>query len=391
MQLPSDVIYILDTYRRFGHEAFVVGGPVRDALLGGEPKDYDLTTDATPEETLAIFHDRRVVETGIAHGTLTLVLNGVPYEITTYRIDGEYSDYRHPVGVTFTRSLKEDLARRDFTVNAMAYHPDFGVVDPFDGTLDLSRRLLRAVGEPRRRFEEDALRILRGLRFAAVLGFAIEDETAAAMRALKHLVQNVSVERVLVEVRKLLVGKAADAVLGAYGDILTAAIPELCFSLSTPLPDALDADGRLVALIAYSRLSRSEARALLERLHTDRALRTLSDAVLSVLDMPKETDFDLLMMARRVGYQHARIALIVDDFCRGVTTDTSARLADLSLRGVPVSVSELAIGGADVVALGIRGERVGRLLDEVLTLVMQGKLENEREPLLAALCELAGA
>ncbi len=391
MQLPRDVIYILDTYRRFGHEAFVVGGPVRDALLGGEPKDYDLTTDATPDETLAIFHGQRVVETGIAHGTVTLVLDGIPYEITTYRIDGEYSDHRHPTEVTFTRSLKEDLARRDFTVNAMAYHPDFGVVDPFGGKQDLSSRLLRAVGEPRRRFEEDALRILRGLRFAAVLGFTIEDDTAAAMRALAHLVQNVSVERVLIEMRKLLAGRAADAVLSAYGDILATAIPELCFSSLAPLPDTLDADGRLVALIAYSRLTRSEARALLSRLHTDRALRTLADEVLSVLDMPKETDLDLLMMARRIGYEGARIALTVVDFCRGETTDCAARLAALSLREIPINTADLAISGKDVVALGIRGERVGRLLEEVLTLVMQGKLENERETLLSVLFELAGA
>ena len=391
MQLPQAVLYILDTYARHGHEAFVVGGPVRDALLGGVPKDYDLTTDATPEQTMAIFSQHRVVETGIAHGTVTLVLDATPYEITTYRIDGAYVDHRHPEGVTFTRSLQEDLARRDFTVNAMAYHPARGVVDPFGGRADLAAGVLRAVGEPRRRFTEDALRILRGVRFASVLGFMPEADTARAMRSLSHLLVSVSVERGLVELRKLLCGRAADAVLASYGDVLAAAIPELTYTDLPPLPPSLDADGRLVALIARSHLDRSSARALLERLHTDRALRTLADAVLSVLDCPRATDADLLALARRIGYEHARIASIVGDFVDGTVTDAAARLSALEAAAIPVSVGDLAVGGREVVAMGVRGERVGQLLQTLLTLVMEGRCPNEREVLLRELSRLLEA
>ena len=391
MQLPRNVIYILDTYHQHGREAFVVGGPVRDALLGGKPKDYDLTTDATPDETIEIFHAHRVVQTGIAHGTVPLVLAGAPYEITTYRIDGEYSDHRHPTGVTFTRSLAEDLKRRDFTVNAMAYHPARGVVDLFGGRADLEGRLLRAVGDPTRRFTEDALRILRGLRFAAVLDFSIEAATADAMRALSHLLRTVSVERVVVEVRKLLSGTAADAVLASYGDILHAAIEELSFVDLAPLPESLGADERLVAIIASSRLDRSGARRLLERLHTDRALRSLADAVLSVLDMPRQTDLDLLAIARAIGYEQARIALTIGDFCRRETSDAAERLLRLQARAIPVCVGELAVGGRDVVAMGVRGERVGQLLQTLLTLVMEGRCPNEREVLLRELSRLLEA
>ena len=388
MQLPRAVLYILDAYRRFGREAFVVGGPVRDALLGGVPKDYDLTTDATPEETKEIFRDCRVIETGIAHGTLTIVLDGMPYEVTTYRIDGEYTDHRHPTGVTFTRSLEEDLARRDFTVNAMAYHPDFGIVDPFYGREDLARASLRAVGEPHRRFREDALRILRGLRFAAVLGFTIEEKTAAAMRALAVHLSSVSVERVLVEVRKLLAGASADAVLMQYGDILHTAIPELCFADLPPLSLLPDTEARLVAIAARSDLGRDGARALFERLHTDRALRTLSDDVFLALDMPRETDLDLLYIARRIGYAHAAVALAVGDFCRGEASDAPMRLAALEARGIPTQVGDLAIGGRDVVAMGVRGARVGELLDILLDLVLRGECDNRRDALLLRLSHL---
>ena len=217
----------IERLRAAGHEAWIVGGCVRDVLLGRTPTDYDLTTSALPEETEAVFAGERLIETGLQHGTVTVLLEGVPLEITTYRVDGGYTDARHPDGVTFTRSLREDAARRDFTINAMAYAPGEGLQDFFGGQADLSAGVIRAVGEADRRFQEDALRILRAIRFASVLGFELDPETDAAGRRNAPLLQKISVERVFVELSKLLCGPGAGKILRAYPDILGVVLPEL--------------------------------------------------------------------------------------------------------------------------------------------------------------------
>ena len=182
-----------------GYEAYAVGGCVRDSLLGKVPHDWDLTTSATPDETLAAFADCRVIETGVKHGTVTVLTGGAGVEVTTYRIDGSYSDGRHPDSVTFTENLIGDLERRDFTINAMAYHPQAGLVDAFDGIGDLRRHVVRCVGDPDRRFGEDALRILRAVRFAAQLNFSIEEETREAVRRAAPNLHSVSAERIRTE------------------------------------------------------------------------------------------------------------------------------------------------------------------------------------------------
>ena len=209
IHLPSEVRLIIDRLNKGGYRADIVGGSVRDAHLGREIGDYDITTDAPPERTAELFSDFRTVETGIKHGTLTVVIDKAPYEITTYRTDGEYLDNRHPSSVSFTRELSLDLSRRDFTVNAMCYNERDGLTDLFDGRGDLERRLIRTVGEPPLRFSEDALRILRALRFASVLDFEIEENTARAVREYAHLLENVSRERIYTEWLKLLSGRGA--------------------------------------------------------------------------------------------------------------------------------------------------------------------------------------
>ena len=181
MRLPENVNYIISRLREYGYRADVVGGPVRDFLLGKVPSDYDLTTDATPDKVKEIFNSHRTVDVGIQHGTVALILDGEQYEITTYRVDGEYSDSRHPDSVAFTVDIAEDLRRRDFTMNAIAYNPTDGITDPYGGEEDVRARLIRAVGDPVTRFTEDALRILRGARFASVLGFTVDEETASAI------------------------------------------------------------------------------------------------------------------------------------------------------------------------------------------------------------------
>ena len=225
MKLPQNVEYILEKLEKNGYRADIVGGPVRDFLLGKIPDDYDITTSASPEETKLVFSDLRTVDTGIKHGTVSIILDGEQYEVTTYRIDGEYKDSRHPETVTFTRNIEEDLRRRDFTMNAIAYSPRHGITDPYGGREDTAAGIIRAVGEPRLRFTEDALRILRGVRFAATLGFEVEKDTGCAMLETRHLLKNVSVERIYVELKKMISGKYSYDVLSCFSDIILDVIP----------------------------------------------------------------------------------------------------------------------------------------------------------------------
>lgn len=214
IQLPEKVNTIIGTLMEHGHEAYAVGGCVRDSILGREPEDWDITTSATPEQTKALFE--KTFDTGIEHGTVTVLLDKDSFEVTTYRIDGKYEDSRHPSEVTFTRSLKEDLMRRDFTINAMAYNEKDGLVDIFGGQEDLAEGVIRCVGYAAARFSEDALRILRGVRFAAQLGFCIEEITRQGMRKLAPTLVNISAERIQVELVKMLTSKRPGYLREAY-------------------------------------------------------------------------------------------------------------------------------------------------------------------------------
>ncbi len=211
MQIPEKVLDIIHTLQENGYEGYAVGGCVRDRILGRNPGDWDITTSAKPEEVKRIF--RKTIDTGIEHGTVTVMLDGEGFEVTTYRVDGEYKDHRHPTKVEYTPDLKEDLKRRDFTINAMAYNPEDGIVDLFDGVGDIERRCIRCVGEPKERFDEDALRMLRGIRFAAQLGFDIEEPTLHAMSELAPTIEKVSAERIRVEITKLLLAQAPEKIL----------------------------------------------------------------------------------------------------------------------------------------------------------------------------------
>lgn len=214
IQLPEKVNIIIKTLQNQGYEAYAVGGCVRDSILGRTPEDWDITTSAMPQETKELF--QKTFDTGIEHGTVTVLLEKEGFEVTTYRIDGEYEDSRHPKEVKFTRSLKEDLLRRDFTINAMAYNDNEGLVDIFGGLEDLKRGVIRCVGNANERFSEDALRILRGVRFAAQLGFDIEEKTRKGMRELAWTLQNISAERIQVELIKMVVSKRPELLKEAY-------------------------------------------------------------------------------------------------------------------------------------------------------------------------------
>lgn len=233
IRVPADAAEIIANLERAGYEAYVVGGCVRDSVLGREPEDWDITTSASPEQVKELFP--RTIDTGIVHGTVTVLKNRVGYEVTTYRLDGEYVDGRHPKEVTFTASLEEDLKRRDFTINAMAYHPVRGLVDLHGGIEDLRDGKIRCVGNARERFSEDALRILRALRFASQLDFTIEEETLAAVRELAPKLSLVSAERIREELVKLLGGKRPEMLITAYETGVTAMfLPEWDVMMRTP-------------------------------------------------------------------------------------------------------------------------------------------------------------
>lgn len=233
INLPEKVKYIIDRITEAGYEAYAVGGCVRDSILGREPDDWDITTSAKPQQIKALF--RRTVDTGIAHGTVTVMLDREGYEVTTYRIDGEYEDHRHPREVVFTSQLVEDLRRRDFTINAMAYNESAGLVDAFDGMGDIRRGMIRCVGCARERFTEDALRILRALRFSAQLGYEIQEDTGEAIRELAPSLAAISAERIQTELVKLLLSHHPDYLRQAYEMGVTAVIlPELDCCMKTP-------------------------------------------------------------------------------------------------------------------------------------------------------------
>ena len=214
MKLPPQVNTAFEMLEAAGYEAYLVGGAVRDYVRDNSPaKDWDITTNALPEQVEEIFTGYHLIETGLKHGTVTVVIDQEPLEITTYRVDGDYSDHRHPDSVSFTRSLKDDLERRDFTMNALAYNPRTGVVDFVGGKADIAGDLVRCVGDPDRRFQEDGLRMLRALRFASVYGMTIEAATAAAIHRNKHLLKGIAAERILVELTKMLCAQGAAGVL----------------------------------------------------------------------------------------------------------------------------------------------------------------------------------
>lgn len=230
--LPEKVDRIIDTLMQAGYEAYAVGGCVRDSILGKEPQDWDITTSARPEEVKKIFH--KTIDTGILHGTVTVMLEREGFEVTTYRIDGKYEDSRHPKEVTFTPNLLEDLKRRDFTINAMAYNKTSGLVDAFDGIGDLERKVIRCVGEPRERFREDALRMMRAVRFAAQLGFSIEEDTKAAICELAPTLEKISAERIQVELIKLLVSDHPEEMRTLYETGITKVmLPEFDVMMQT--------------------------------------------------------------------------------------------------------------------------------------------------------------
>ncbi len=385
MHLPKEILHILSALSAAGYKAYVVGGCVRDSLLGRTPSDWDIATSATPEQVTAVFADKTVVPTGLPHGTVTLVLDGVPYEITTFRADGPYSDGRRPDSVTFGTSLTEDLARRDFTVNAMAYSPSEGFADPFGGREDLAQGLIRCVGEPEKRFTEDGLRILRAVRFASQLGFAIEEKTQKAAFALFNRLSCVAAERKTVELIKCLAGKTPGKGVFDYFPLWQASFPNLA-PPAVPA-EALNAARERPNLALAFFLSGSILESVLPGLRLSNAqsgsvrniLRHLpgscpvgEPAVRRFLSkLPKEDALDVLFAWNILGRDNAEEAM-------------QTALAVYG-RGDCLNLADLRISGGELVALGVPpGPLVGRVKEALFDRVLEGDLENENGRLLEA-------
>lgn len=420
--VPAQALAAMEALESAGHEAWCVGGFVRDAIVGRRAYDVDIATSAHWEQSKAALesHGAKVFETGTKHGTVTAVFDGVGIEVTTFRSDGPYTDGRHPDQVVFVGSVEEDLARRDFTMNAIAWHPERGLRDPFGGRADIASRTIRAVGDPDRRFREDALRILRGVRFASQLGFAVEPRTEAAMRRLAPLVKSLSVERVFRELDGLLAGRFAGKALLDFADIVGEALPEIprggalehaaAVIAETPdesavrwaalLQDAgnprglgLDGNGTGPSR-ERAGLSALIARDVAKRLRFPSKLA--DDVRLLVLhhdDEPPCSRRSLRRAVRQLGPNPGLFALLCElqraDAAghapgNALRARQAARALDLlseELGGQPVfGRKDLAVSGSDLVAMGAApGPGIGAILDDVLDAVIDERLENDAE------------
>ncbi len=388
MPLPAPVLHILGKLEAAGFRADVVGGAVRDFLLGRASEDYDITTAATPEEIKSVFSELRTIDTGLKHGTVSLLLDNTTYEITTYRVDGEYLDSRHPSEVFFTRRIEDDLSRRDLTVNAMAYSPCHGFTDLFGGIDDLKARRVRAVGAPKKRFTEDALRVLRALRFAARLDFEIEEKTEEALWECAPRLAHVSVERIFAELMKLLAGRGAYRVLKSHAELFLSVLPEMKV-LSLPEERRFAGASAQLRFVALFRTAGAEAfwRAT-ARLKTDSEIRDLGAILLENVDKLEVTRVAVKRALAAFGEKKTR-ALFAFASLLGISEGGEELLDEVIASGECYSLAALRVRGGDVTALGVRGADVGELLSKLLELVILGELPNEREALLGALADLA--
>lgn len=431
--IPPEIDSILQILTQNGYEAYAVGGCVRDSLLGRKPNDWDIATSAKPKETERALTGFRIVETGLRHGTVTVFSAGKPVEVTTFRVDGTYSDGRHPDGVTFTSSLREDLARRDFTINALACSRTGKIIDEFGGRGDLEHRILRCVGRPDLRFQEDGLRILRGLRFASTLGLSVEPQTAESLLKSRSLLDRIAKERIGAEFLNLLCGSSVSSVLTEFREVVAQFIPEIRasfgFSQNNPY-HVYDVWGHTVESVAradpepvlrltmflhdlgkpfcytvgkngvghfYGHAEKSFylAQSILPRLRLNR--RTAQTVLLLVRlhDIPLPPDRKILRRRlNRLGERNLRLLLKVraadtlakNPAYRGRLDElkNTEELIDRMVKdGECFALSDLSVSGDDLLEAGIpAGPEIGRTLDALLSDVMDGVCENRRDELL---------
>ncbi len=433
MDLPAPILEMTQILQNHGFQAYLVGGCVRDALTGLKPHDYDITTDAVPEQITEIFGEERCTYYGKAFGTVCVRLHGEKAEITTFRTEGSYSDSRHPDEVTFATDVHDDLSRRDFTCNAIAYDPRTGLLDPYHGADDLQAGILRAVGIPEERFTEDALRILRGMRFYARFGLVPEPATDAAMRAQAPRLRQISVERVFTELCGMLRGEHITDVLLAYPEILAVWIPEItpCVgfdqksrwhdftvwehiakAVGNTVPDltlrvtmlfhdigkphCMTLDERGGHFKGHAQISAEMADKILQRLRSDTKLRKDTVQLIGLhRAIPKNMPDNRRLLGQLGEEQYRRLIQVFDADRKSKWIGREDSRADIDrmedcLNGhrngeLLCLVTELAVNGRDMAALGLRGQEIGQALNAVYEEVIHDRIPNEREKLLAFL------
>ena len=391
--LPQEAENIINTLRNAGYKAYAVGGCVRDFVMGITPVDYDITTNAEPLETKEVFKNAKIIETGIKHGTVTVIQDGFTAEVTTFRIDGKYSDSRHPEKVEFCGNLKEDLKRRDFTVNALAFNSQEGLIDYFGGTEDIKNKIIRCVGEPKLRFEEDALRILRALRFSSVLGFDIESRTREGIFNSFPLIKNISAERIFEELKKLFLGKNVYRILLDYKDVISYVIPQIpkagSYEQMCLLVSAVKPELKIPAL--YYFCTPEDAKQSLKALKADN--KTINLVVSALSALPKAVNLseaELLKLLSKHGKEAVCSAMeLKKAYCLATEKNTEnilnteKRLKEILDSGSCYRVSELSVNGNDLITLGITdGKLIGNILSLLLEEVMKKRLINSKDALI---------
>lgn len=418
IELPKAVKQILDMLDKCGYEAYIVGGCVRDSIMGIVPHDWDICTSALPEQIIEVFKDYRTIPTGIKHGTVTVIVDDEQYEITTYRIDGEYKDNRHPDEVEFTSDLLADLARRDFTINAMAYNPKTRLVDEYGGMLDIQRNIIRCVGDAEQRFTEDALRIMRAMRFAIRFGFLIEMKTIVAMMKCKSLLHNISAERINSELVNMLSekGKEVSFTFGYMYKILEELFPELKDKVCDGewIVRFRKTDNLIARLALFFDLPEWKQRETLTNLRFDN--RTLA-SIISVSSYGEGLYYNLCcepgivhsgktcrymakVLLRDTGYDNAIATLeyIKARIPKNISVPTIEErsifdviyenVCDVYEKQECYELSSLAVNGYDVMNFGYSGQQVKAVLNYLLEMVMKGLLKNDKDTLVKRIGEL---
>lgn len=378
LNLDKNAVKIIELLQNSGYLAYAVGGCVRDGIMGKTTTDYDITTSAKPDEIKSVLNNYKTIDTGILHGTVTVIIENQSFEITTFRSEDSYSDSRHPDKVQFISELNKDLSRRDFTINAIAYNSKEGIKDPYDGITDIKNKVIRTVGNPKKRFEEDALRILRALRFSATLGFDIESETAKAINDLAQTVNKVSAERIYTEIKKILCGDYADAVVNQFKNALSKIIP-ICNYVNQISALPKDFPMRLTYLCGENVLS------VLNNLRADNHTKRHCELLVNSTPIP-ETETEIKFYVSNLGREAANYVI---DYRKIVFGEDKSNRANIIMSTCKcLSVAELNINGDDIKTFGINGKSIAKVQKMLLERVIKGEIINQREVLLEQLKSL---
>jgi len=401
--VPYNVRFITNRLKENGYQAYPVGGCVRDTLLMRIPHDWDVTTNARPDEILEVFYDHRCIEKGRHFGTIGVISEGEQIEVTTFRMEGTYSDMRRPDSVIYADELKDDLLRRDFTVNAMAFDEDGRVIDCFSGLSDLNNRIIRAVGDPERRFGEDALRIMRAVRFASELGFSIEEETKTALFKQKNLLKRIASERIFEELKRLMLGKNVSETVHEYADVLAVFVKDIlnideeklsliCKVLKF-LPENFSLRFAAIYICGEIENPVSAVRDALISLKSDHVC--IFDAVTIIeafFDLNDLSEVGIKRMISRYGYRHLsetlelkRCIFSAEGRCSEAIEFAMAKkmAEDISNSDACLFLSDLAIDGKTLISMGMTpSPRIGEVLEMILDAVIRGEVENDKQKLI---------